>query len=140
MTAPRALRLALFALCATFATFAVLASPADAAPTAAELAKDRVAAAEKAFRSATAMYAAGRATTETVYAWSLRWLDATLDAALDAAPEAAKQPLADHQKRMADLEATVKKMFATGTASKLDADSAAYFRREADLWVTRGKR
>jgi hypothetical protein len=137
MTAPRALRIAAFALCATLAG---PASTSNAAPTAAELAKDRAAAAEKAFRSATALHAAGRATTETVDAWSLRWLDATLDAAPEAAPEAAKPALADHQKRMADLEATVKKMFATGTASKLDADSAAYFRREADLWVTRGKR
>jgi urease accessory protein UreF len=138
MTAPRALRVARFAVFAVFALCATLAATAatgHAAPTAAALAKDRAAAAEKAFRSATAMHAVGRGTVDTVYAWSLRWLAA----ALETAPRAAKQALADHQKRMTDLEATVQKMFAAGTASSLDADGAAYFRIEADLWATRGK-
>ena len=130
MTAARTIVLALWV------TLAAPSGESRAAPTAAELAKDRVAAAEKAFRSAAAAHGVGRITAEAVYAWSLRWLEA----ALDAAPRAAKQALADHQKRMMDLEAVVQKMFATGTASGIDADGAAYYRIEAGLWAARGKR
>lgn len=126
-------RTIVLALCAS------LAAPhaaSEAAPTVAELAKDRVAAAERAFRTTSTAHRAGRAATEAVYAWSVRWLDA----ALEAAPKAAKQALADHAKRMVDLEAEVQKMAAAGIAGSLDADAAAYFRLEAELWAARGKR
>jgi hypothetical protein len=121
------------ALCAT------LAAPrpaAEAAPTAAELAKDRAAAAERAFRSISAAQRSGAAATEAVCAWSVRWLDA----AIEAAPRTARQALADHLKRMTDLEAEVQKMFGSGTARALDVETAAYYRLEAELWVARGKR
>lgn len=133
MLSARALALS---LCATFAAAAALPAPAAAAPTAAELAKDRLAAAEKTFRSAAVSHKAGRAPLETVHAWSVRWLEA----ALDAAPKTAKQALADHAKRMAELDSEVQKMTAAGTASSLDADAAGYFRIEAELWAARGKR
>jgi hypothetical protein len=125
-------RTIVLALCAT------LAAPgaASAAPTVAELAKDRVAAAEKAFQAASAAHRAGRTTVDAVYVWSVRWLDATLD----ASPRTAKQGLADHARRMTELEAEVQRMAAAGTASKADADAAAYYRIEATLWSTRGKK
>jgi hypothetical protein len=118
------------------ASIAAPSSASEAAPTAAELAKDRAAAAEKAFRAAAAAHRAGRAPVEAVYAWSVRWLDARLG----AAPKAARQALADHGKRMADLEAEVQKMAAAGRAGSLDADAAAYYRIEAEQWSARGKR
>lgn len=126
-------RTSALALCASLAA---PLSVSEAAPTVAELAKDRVAAAERAYRTTAAGHRAGRAQVEAVYAWSVRWLDA----ALDAAPKAGKQALADHAKRMADLDAEVQKMAAAGTAGPLEADAAAYFRIEAELWSARGKR
>lgn len=120
---------------------AIIAAPsaateAEAAPPVAELAKDRAAAAAKAFRATSAAHRSGRAPVEAVYAWSVRWLDA----AIDAAPKAARQALAEHRKRMAELEAEVQKMAAAGAAGPLDADAAAYYRIEAELWAARGKR
>ncbi|HWU90039.1 MAG TPA: hypothetical protein VN253_22405, partial [Kofleriaceae bacterium] len=100
------------------------------------LAKDRAAAAEKAYRASVAQHQVGRITLDSVYTWSVRWLEAELA----VAPKTAKQALADHQKRMQDLEAAVQKMVAAGAASSLDADAAAYYRIEADLWAARAKR
>ncbi len=126
-------RTIVLALCASIAA---PSSSSEAAPTIAELARDRAAAAEKAFRAASAGHRAGRTVIEAVYAWSVRWLDA----AIDAAPKAARQALADHRTRMTDLDAEAQRMAAAGTASSLDADAAAYYRIEAELWAARGKR
>lgn len=126
-------RTIILALCACIAA---PSSMSEAAPSAAELAKDRVAAAERAFRSVATGHRAGRATAEAVYMWSARWLEA----ALETTPKAAKQTLADHLKRMTDLEAEVQKMAAAGIAGSLEADAAAYYRIEAELWSARGKR
>jgi hypothetical protein len=126
-------RTIVLALCASIAA---PSSPSEAAPAVAQLAKDRAAAAEKAFQAAAAAHRAGRAAIEAVYAWSVRWLDA----AIDKAPKAARPALADHLKRMADLEAEVQKMSAAGTASSLDANAAAaYYRIEAELGSARGR-
>jgi hypothetical protein len=125
-------RAIVLALGATLAT----PSAARAAPTVAELAKDRVAAAEKAYQGAAAAHRGGRATVEAVHAWSVRWLDASLD----ASPRTAKQALADHARRMTELEAEVQRMVGAGTAASSDADAAAFFRIEAALWSARGKR
>jgi hypothetical protein len=108
----------------------------EAAPSVADLVKDRVAAAEKVYTTSLVMFKSGRATADAVHTWSVRWLDA----ALDAAPKNAKQAIADHQKRMQDFEAEVQKAFAAGVVSSLDRDAAAYFRIEAELWSARGKR
>ena len=107
-----------------------------AAPSVADLTKDRAAAAEKAYRNSLTLHQVGRTTVDAIYAWSVRWLDA----AVDVAPKGVKQALADHLKRMQDLEAAVQKLAATGQASTLDADAAAYYRIEAELWSARGKR
>src|SRR5687767_9545546 len=112
-------RTIVLALCASIAA---PSSTSEAAPAAAELAKDRVAAAEKAFRPESTLHRASRVAVEAAYAWSVRWLDA----ALDASPRAAKQALADHLKRMIDLEAEVQKLAASGSAPSSDADAAAY--------------
>jgi hypothetical protein len=127
-------RTIVLALCASIA---VPSSTSEAAPpTPTELMKERAAVAEKAFRTVSAQHLVGRVTIEAVYLWSVRWLDA----ALEATPKTARQALADHLKRMADLEAEAQKMFKAGTASSLDTDASYYFRIEAELWSARGKR
>lgn len=121
-------RVIVLALCATSAT-------AIAAPKAAQLAKDRVAVAEKVYTHATAMMKSGRGTVEGVYLWSVRWLGADLDAARPA-----KQAFADHAARMTELDTEATKAKGAGAVSAGDAEAATYFRIEAELWQARGKR
>ena len=112
----------------------LLCSFATAAPT--QLQKDRVAAAEKVYKGVSARLQAGTGTTEVVYAWSVRWLDATLD----ADPKATKQAFADHVARMKELEADRTKARDTGQAPPTDADGATFFRIEAEIWAARKKK
>jgi hypothetical protein len=123
-------------LAATLLLAPIALPQGEAAPSVADLVKDRIAAAEKVYTTSLVMFQTGRATADAVHTWSVRWLDA----ALDAAPKTAKQALADHQKRMADFEAEVQKGFAAGRVGPFDRDAAVYYRIEADLWVARGKR
>ena len=117
--------------------FAAASIPSShAAPSIADLTKDRATAAEKVYRTSLALYQNGLATVDAIYTWSTRWLDAELA----AAPKNTKQALADHLKRMQDLDAEAQKLFATGRARSIDTASAAYFRIEAELWSARAKR
>lgn len=113
----------------------VLVAPAAAAPDARQLATERVTVATKVFTGTVAFVKAGRATAESAYTWSVRWLDAEL-----ATGKAAKQAYADHLTRMTALDADLAKAAQSGTASSLDAAAATYFRLEAELWHLRGKR
>jgi hypothetical protein len=127
-------RTIVLALCASLA--APGAASHAAPPTAAQLAKDRADAADKALHLAANGYRAGMVPIEPVYEWSARWLGASLD----AAPRAARQAFADHLARMTDLEAEVQKMFTAGRATALDQSAAAYYHLEAELWSARGRR
>lgn len=113
----------------------VLVSPVAAAPDAKQLASDRVTAATKVYTGTLAFLKSGRATSESVYTWSVRWLDAEL-----ANGKPAKQAFADHLVRMTSLESDLAKAVQAGTASTLDGDAAAYFKLEAEIWALRGKR
>ncbi len=122
---------------AALAILVVIATgPAAAGPSAAQLAKDRVAAAEKVYALVLAGVDTGRATIETPYLWSVRWLDS----AIAAEPRKAKRAFAEHVTRMTELEATIAKRVQAGTASTADGEAAAYFRIEAEHWQAKGKR
>jgi hypothetical protein len=112
-----------------------MTSIAAAAPDAKQLAKDRVTAAEKVFTGTVQLMKAGRATVESAYGWSVRWLEAELSNG-----KAAKPALADHLARMTTLAADVTKAFQAGTAGATEQDAANYFKLEAELWSLRGKR
>ncbi len=118
-----------------FILVVVLGSSVAAAPNAKQLAKERVTAAEKVYAGTLAFLKSGRATGESAYAWSVRWLDAEL-----ANGRPAKQAFADHQARMTSLEGDVAKAVQAGTASPIDGAAADYFKVEAELWALRGKR
>ena len=113
----------------------MLVAPVAAAPDAKQLAKDRVTAAEKVFTGTLAFLQSGRASAEGAYTWSVRWLDAEL-----ANGKAAKQAYAAHLTRMTSLDAELAKAVQAGTASPVDAAAASYFRIEAEIWASRGKR
>ncbi|MBL8625902.1 MAG: hypothetical protein JNK64_31600 [Myxococcales bacterium] len=113
-----------------------LATPAAAGPTKAEA---RVAAAAAAFATASTRQQAGAAPVDTVYVWSVRWLDAQREQPLKGKALAAAA--AAHLERMVALEAAVTKAVAAGAAPASDREAAAYYRAEAELWVERkGKR
>lgn len=117
----------------TLLAILLLATPAVAAPTQAELVKARAEAAAKIYPVVLANFAAGRGTVEDVYRWSVRWLDGEVERTKG------KAPLADHAKRMAELETKAKAARDAGTIPSTDFEIAAYFHVEADLWVLRGK-
>ena len=129
----RALLITLIALSSV-----AVADPAPARPTsAADIAKARSELAAKAFASALSRFEVGTANVEDVARWSLRWLDASLDGATGRAVTTA---LAAHAARMKDLDDKAIAASNTGRTYTADADAAAYYRLEADLWVARGKR
>jgi hypothetical protein len=113
----------------------VLVSPAFAAPDANQLAKDKVTAAEQVYQGTLAGLKTGRAVAESVYTWSVRWLDAEL-----ATGKAAKQAFADHLARMTSLEADLAKSVQTGQAAPTEHAAATYFKLEAELWTVRNRR
>jgi hypothetical protein len=125
-------RLLLLVACASLAAV----PSAAAAPTVAQLVKDRAEAAERTFQLALAAWKSNRGAIEAVYTWSVRWLDA----ALDRDPRAKKQAFADHVTRMQDVETEAVKLTTAGTVTAAEAEAAVYYRVEAELWAMRGKR
>jgi hypothetical protein len=118
-----------------FLLVALFATTTLAAPDAKQLAKDRAVAAERIYQATIASMKSGRAVVETAYAWSVRVLDADLDSG-----RTTKVALADHLMRMTSLAADLLSAKASGSATTLDADAAAYFKLEAEYWVAKGKR
>lgn len=116
----------------------VLSARASAAPTPAQLRTERQAAAVKAMQLARTLFEAGRGTLDTVYAWSVRSLDAEL--ALATTPKARAAAFADHAARMDDLAKAAQQKFTAGTADTSAVAGAAYFVAEARLWAAVGKR
>jgi hypothetical protein len=120
---------------AAVVVLALLGTPTFATPDAKQLGKDRIAAIEKVYLGVFAQMKSGRAVVDSVYLWSMRWLDAEIDTG-----KTQKLALADHLARMTMLERDVVAAKGTGQASAIDADAAAYFKLEAEYWVARGKR
>ena len=75
---------------------------------------------------------------ETVYQWSVRWLDAGRDAA--AGPKDVAAALNAHLERMQALETTAKAMVSAGAASRGTQVAASYFRAEAEAWAGKSKK
>src|SRR5262249_4297702 len=90
--------------------------------------KARADTASKAFVLAKGTVATGRATAETVCAWSLRWYQA--EKALGNGKAAA-----DHLARLQTIEGEVKAQYNAGIASSLDAATVAYYRADAEALV-----
>jgi hypothetical protein len=122
------------ALALALATTAV-SHPTEAAPNVVQLAKDRAAAAEKAFKSSLAMLQGGRGQVDFVCEWSERWMDASI-----AAGTKTKDALAAHVTRMTDLEAAIAKDVNAGKLRPLDLEVVQYFRIEAEYWAAGAKR
>lgn len=86
----------------------------------------------KAYAEAFTHYKSGQADVESVYTWSVRWLDAELNGATGR--KAKKKAFAAHQTRMRDLRSLVQNQFGIGAASALAVHAADYFATQAALW------
>ncbi|HVV87400.1 MAG TPA: hypothetical protein VHE35_30370 [Kofleriaceae bacterium] len=131
---PSARLLARALVLASALTFAGAAPSAIAGP---DRAAALVDAAKKTFDANEKLLESGRATAESVYVWSVRWLDAERDRpakgrALAAAFEA-------HRDRMVALHDRLKAMVDQGIASTSDLAATDYFVLEAEQWLARKK-
>lgn len=108
-------------------------SQAQARP-AAEIRQAKVDAASRAHAGASTAYSVGTATLETVYLWSVRWLEAERASSRKAADRRAAAER--HLARMDTLAAEVTKRVAAGMAPPTDSDAVTFYRAEAELWST----
>jgi hypothetical protein len=90
---------------------------------------ERAALAKEGYELAVVAASAGSERVETVYEWSLRWLDAVRDTG-----EA--EALSAHLERMKTLETKAKALVQAGMASRLTGLAASYFRSEAEEWAS----
>lgn len=126
---PPVVVLTLAALVALVAVVA-LVGPVHAEPSPAE---ERVALATELYGQAHARHAAGGATTEEVYRWSVRWLESQRDQKLKGKALAAA--LSAHVERMRTLETEVGSLVERGRLGTADRALARYARLEAEAWA-----
>jgi hypothetical protein len=93
----------------------------------------RAAAAGRVYAAALVSYAAGTLPLDTVYLWSVRWLEAERAA---GTPVAA----AEHLRRMQELELRVRQRTAAGVAPALEKVAVEYYRLEAEAWAAGPRR
>jgi hypothetical protein len=105
-----------------------------AKPDIAKLAQSRADAAAKSYPAAIILWKNGTSSLDAVYQWSVRWLVATIDTTGKPGPA-----FTEHLKRMQDVEQEAISRWKAQLTSALEADSAAYYRIEAELWEARGK-
>ena len=87
------------------------------------------AAAERAFTEARARWASGTETLDSVYVWSVRWLEADRR----AHPESLPRALQAHRARVHDLCAEVDRAIRSGTAPASASTACTYYEAEASL-------
>ena len=99
------------------------------------LTRAKIDAATGAYNAVNSEYAAGKASIEEVYQWSLRKLNSEL-----AAGQSSGSTLQAHKTRMKALSDLVRAKMLKGAASQSDLKASEFFRIEADLWATYGKK
>jgi hypothetical protein len=137
MTAHRALVTTLVVCLAS--TAAVRAEPdPETAKTIARLAKDRVEAARTTFETEWKNYREGRRIGEdTLYRWSVRWLEAEKFVAAQAADRLAAYE--GHRKRMRELDALIGNLQRAGQVTVDEVSAAAFYKAEAEIWFLQVK-
>jgi hypothetical protein len=117
----------------------VAAAPeGDAAKTIAALSRDRVEAARKTYQTMYKNYTEGRHVAEdTLYRWSLRWLEAEKQLAEKPADRLAA--FKGHYDRMRELDRLIGKLQRAGQTTVDQVSSVEYYRVEAELWLVQAK-
>jgi hypothetical protein len=100
----------------------------------AALAKERLEAAHKTYEVMWANYREGRRVSDdTLYRWSLRWLEAERQVGQQPAEQVAA--FQGHRNRMADLERLIRGVRRVGQATVDELSAAVFYRTEADFWL-----
>jgi hypothetical protein len=100
--------------------------------------KAQLEAAQEAYRVAEAVYTANEGDAETVYRWSVRWMNAQRDLAAAKAERVAA--VEDHVKRMQKLEQMAEARHKVGLpGSPLEANAAKFYCVQAEGWLAREK-
>jgi hypothetical protein len=118
-----------------FASPNATASGSDAAPAAtlSKLAIQRRDAARKTFEVTWANYRDRRASEETVYRWSLRWLEAERQLCEKPADHAAAYR--SHAERMLELDRLIGKVQRARQATIDEVNASEYYRVESEIWL-----
>jgi len=113
------------------------APDAEQAKTLARLGKERVEAARKTYQVMWTNYREGRYPADTLYRWSVRWLDADRQLSDQAADQLAAYKT--HFERMRELERLVISVNRAGQATVDEVSSAEFYRAEAELWYLQAR-
>jgi hypothetical protein len=89
----------------------------------------RATAASSAYAAYAAQLKTGTVTADTVYVWSVRWLEA------EKKTKTALSAAQDHLARMRSLATEVKGRVAGGLATSAEEKAAAYYVAEAEVWL-----
>lgn len=118
--------------------FLPAAPDADPAKTIAALSRDRVEAARKTYQTMHKNYTEGRRVSEdTLYRWSLRWLEAEKELAAQPADRVAAYK--GHYDRMRDLDRLIGRLQRAGQTTVDEVSAVEYYRVEAELWLARAR-
>jgi hypothetical protein len=112
----------------------------DPAAVLSRLASQRRDAARKTYLVMWLNYRESRASEETLYRWSRRWLEAERQLSERQADQVAA--FEGHLERMQELESIIRKMQRSGVTTIYQVSAAEYYRVEAEMWLlqARGKK
>jgi len=106
----------------------------DPAKTLAKLSKERVEAAHKTFQVMWENYREGRRVSDdTLYRWSLRWLEAERQLSKQQPDQVAAYK--GHRDRMAELERLIRKVRRVGQGTVDELSAAEFYKSEAEIWL-----
>jgi hypothetical protein len=114
-------------------------SRADPEPAAApsRLARQRLEAARKTYEATWANYRERRASQDSLYRWSLRWLEAERQLGGPRADQVAA--FKGHWERMRELERLIANLQRVGQAVIDEVSAAEYYRVEAEIWLVQAR-
>jgi hypothetical protein len=102
-----------------------------------KVARERVEAARVTYEITWSNYKERRAQADTLYRWSVRWLEA--EKTLADSPDALTAAYQAHFDRMRALERIVEGVQRARQATIDEVSSAEYYRAEADVWLLQAK-
>jgi hypothetical protein len=101
-----------------------------------ELRKQKLEAASEAYKLQLMILRNGQGTYETLYRWSVRWMDAAREADPKADPV---RHLQAHLDRLRELEVLAKAQFKGGLVTKAEMLAATYYRLDAQIQLELAK-
>jgi hypothetical protein len=110
---------------------------ADPAAVLANLALQRRDAARRTYEVMWTNYRERRAQADTLYRWSVRWLEAEKQLAKNPAGQAAA--FKEHWERMRDLDRLIRDLVRSRQVTSDEVSASEYYRVEAEVWYLQGQ-